>query len=481
MRFQFRGYVLEADASLRLAGHPVRLPPKARQLLKVLVQAEGRVVRRDELAASVWPGVDVSDDSIARAVSSLRRALQAAGGEDVVETLYGEGFRLGVPVQRGRPGDVSTAQGVAQSHEPAAIEALLTARELAARRGPADLEAAVACVTRALDLDPDFVSAWSTLAELRAQQVGRNLVPGIVGGPWVISAAERALALNPRCAPALALRGWVKGTLLLDVHGGLLDLDAAQRADEAYWGTNVLRAWTLTAAGRPNDAAAAAVRALHQHPVGLLVNGLPALYLLLADRRAEALEQARHLASRFSTIDNAQAIASTVAAVHDLHDEAIAYGQEALRLGFHTPIQLAPLAYALARAGQADAARGVLQQMSQLGIGSAYISTAPVHVALGDRDRALECLAKGSEAGEPQFVWSRFDPRLAALRNDPTAQKLWSRPFSGCSNSQLGMQGSPNPPPRTPRTTHLPLTCCNRATTSVPCKRCAGTRTLPPR
>jgi DNA-binding winged helix-turn-helix (wHTH) protein len=427
MRFLFRGYVLDADASLQLAGRAVRLPPKARQLLKVLVDAEGRVVTRDELAASVWPGVDVSDDSIARAVSRLRRALQAAGGEDVVETLYGEGFRVGVPVQRVRPGDLSTAQGVAQSHEPAAIEALLTARELAARRGPADLEAAVACVTRALDLDPDFVSAWSALAEVRAQQVGRNLVPGIVGGPWVIAAAERALALNPRCAPALALRGWIKGTVLLDVDGGLRDLDAAQHADEAYWGTDILRAWTLAGAGRPSDAAAAALRALHQHPVGLLVNGLPALYLLLAGRRAEALEQARQLASRFSTIDNAQTIASTVAAVHDLHDEAIAYGREAARLGFHTPIQLAPLAYALARAGQADPARSVLQQMSQLSTGPAYVSTAAVHVALGDRGRALDCLAKGLDAGEPQFVWSRLDPRMVALRNDPTAQKLWSR------------------------------------------------------
>ena len=126
MRYRFLGYVLEADASLRLEGHPVRLPRKARQLLKVLVQAEGRVVPRGELATSVWPGIDVSDDSIARAVSRLRRGLQAVGGEDVVETLYGEGFRLGVPVQHGRPGDVSTAQGVAQSHEPAAIEALLT-------------------------------------------------------------------------------------------------------------------------------------------------------------------------------------------------------------------------------------------------------------------------------------------------------------------------------------------------------------------
>jgi DNA-binding winged helix-turn-helix (wHTH) protein len=427
MRFQFLGYVLEADASLRLEGHPVRLPPKARQLLKVLVQAEGRVVSRDELAASLWPGVDVSDDSIARAVSRLRRALQAAGGEDVVETLYGEGFRLGVPVQRGRPDTLSTSQGVAQSREPAAIEALFTARELAARRGPTDLEAAVACVTRALDLDPEFVSAWSTLAELRAQQVGRNLVPGIVGGPWVIAAAERALALNPRCAPALALRGWVKGTVLLDVDGGLHDLDAAEHADDAYWATNVLKAWTLTAAGRPGDAATAALRALQQHPVGLLVNGLPALYLLLADRRTEALARARDLAAQFSTTDNALAIASTVAAVHDLHDEAIAYGREAARLGFHTPNQLAPLAYAFARAGQADSARGVLQQMSELGDVPAYISMAPVHLALGDKAQTLECLAQGLQAGEPQFAWSRFDPRLIALRSAPAAQALWSR------------------------------------------------------
>lgn len=426
MSFKFGDYILEADATLRLAGRPIRLAPKARQILKVLVTAEGRVVARDELAALVWPGLDVSDDSIARAVSRLRHALQGAGGQDVVETLYGEGFRLGVPVGRRPPADPLAAQGMAQSHDRAAIEALLTARELAARRGPKDLQAAVACITRALDLDPDFVAAWCALAEIRAQQVGRNLLPGIVGGPWVIEAAERALAINPKCGPALALRGWIKGTVVLDIEGALRDLEAAQRADEAYWGTNVLQAWTLTAAGRPEEAAAAASRALQLHPVGLLVNGLPALYLLLADRRAEALARARHLAAQFSTTDNALAIASTVAAVHDLHDEAIAYGREAARLGFHTPNQLAPLAYAFARAGQADSAREVLQQMSELADVPAYTSMAPVHLALGDKAQALECLAQGLQAGEPQFVWSPFDPRLIALRCDPAAQALWS-------------------------------------------------------
>ncbi len=443
MSFQFGDYELQADATLRLAGRPVRLAPKARQFLQVLVQAEGRVVPRDELAASVWPGVDMSDDSMARALSRLRRALLGAGGRDVVETLYGQGFRLAVPVRRRPRSDPLAAQGMAQSHDRAAIEALLTARELAARRGPKDLQAAVACVTRALELDPDFVAAWCALAEVRALQVGRNLLPGRIGGPWVIDAAERALALNPGCAPALALRGWIKGTVLLDADGGLRDLEAAQQADEAYWGTNVLQAWTLTAAGRPEDAAAAASRALQLHPVGLLVNGLPALYLLLADRRAEALESARHLAAHFATTDNALAIASTMAAVHDLHDEAIAYGREAARLGFHTPNQLAPLAYAFARAGQTDSARDVLYQMSQIGDAAAWVSMAPVHLALGDPARTLECLAQGLQAGEPQFVWTRFDPRLSALRSEPAAQELWSRlPTPGAEKKHLALPPS---------------------------------------
>lgn len=75
-------------------GKLVPLPRRERALLLALLQSRGRVLTVDELADRVygWTG-GVESNALAVHIHSLRRKL----GESVIDTVRGEGYRLGSP------------------------------------------------------------------------------------------------------------------------------------------------------------------------------------------------------------------------------------------------------------------------------------------------------------------------------------------------------------------------------------------------
>lgn len=80
---------------LRRGGARVALEPKALDVLLVLLRDAGRVVDKRRLLAEVWADVHVSDSSLARSVTQVRRAL----GDDIkspryIETVPTRGYRF---------------------------------------------------------------------------------------------------------------------------------------------------------------------------------------------------------------------------------------------------------------------------------------------------------------------------------------------------------------------------------------------------
>ncbi|HEX2658238.1 MAG TPA: winged helix-turn-helix domain-containing protein, partial [Polyangia bacterium] len=95
MIYRFAGFELvQEQRELRLSGRQVALQPRVFDLLLYLVAQRDRVVTRDELLATVWQGVVVTDGSLKRAVSLLRAALREGGAEQAVRTLARQGYRF---------------------------------------------------------------------------------------------------------------------------------------------------------------------------------------------------------------------------------------------------------------------------------------------------------------------------------------------------------------------------------------------------
>lgn len=77
------------------------LEPRLMRLLCALAMSPQQVVERDLLIDTVWPRVVVNENSLTRAVSDLRKALQTAdmAGKKLIETVPKRGYRLMADVE----------------------------------------------------------------------------------------------------------------------------------------------------------------------------------------------------------------------------------------------------------------------------------------------------------------------------------------------------------------------------------------------
>ena len=92
MLYRFNNCDLDLERGcLRVAGREVDLRPKSFDVLKYLLQNQGRLVRKQEILEAVWPHVAVTDESLARCISEIRCAL----GDDrhkLIKTVPRRGY-----------------------------------------------------------------------------------------------------------------------------------------------------------------------------------------------------------------------------------------------------------------------------------------------------------------------------------------------------------------------------------------------------
>ena len=97
---RFGAYRFDPDTGQLWAGErEIRLTPKAAGVLAALVARPGQLVTKQELFASLWRDLAVSDDALTSCVKELRKALS----DDVkqprfVETRHRRGYRFIAPV-----------------------------------------------------------------------------------------------------------------------------------------------------------------------------------------------------------------------------------------------------------------------------------------------------------------------------------------------------------------------------------------------
>jgi Tol biopolymer transport system component/DNA-binding winged helix-turn-helix (wHTH) protein len=100
--YSFADYRLEAEERRLLhQGALVFLTPKVFDLLLILVEHAGQLVRKDELLRILWPDRFVEESNLSVCVSSLRKLFrQHSPAEKFIETVPKAGYRFCVPVNR---------------------------------------------------------------------------------------------------------------------------------------------------------------------------------------------------------------------------------------------------------------------------------------------------------------------------------------------------------------------------------------------
>ena len=93
--------------------------------------------------------------------------------------------------------------------DPEAYALYLQAKKAAYEFTESGIDDAIALLTQALAIDPDYGNGWAALGAGHTNKVGQGFVAAEVGYPQASAAYDRALAIDPENVRALSGQGWI--------------------------------------------------------------------------------------------------------------------------------------------------------------------------------------------------------------------------------------------------------------------------------
>jgi tetratricopeptide (TPR) repeat protein len=313
----------------------------------------------------------------------------------------------------------------------AAYERALRGR--AGRQQPTEggLRGCVAMFEQAVALDAEYAAAHAGLADCYRLLGG----PGWEVGPpaellgQARAAADLALELDPELPEGYAARGMVRFSYDWDLIAADRDLARAIALNPSYARAHEYRSAVLTAMGRFEEAVESARRATELDPLSSTERTTLGVRLYYAGRHDEAVTEFRQTLSAHPALPLVHWGLGQAYRQTRRYDEALQELQAAAAQANQSAYMRAWLAHALAEAGRREQADAIRSELVALA-GTRYV--APFLFGLmasgfGEKDAALEWLAKAREARsgwipfvpvEPQFAWLRGDPRFQQLAAD---------------------------------------------------------------
>ncbi len=194
-RHRFEGFRIDTlRRVLERDGRLVAMPRKSAEILLLLLAKPGRLVTKEELFRGIWPDVVVEENSLAQAISALRKALGDEARDRaprLIETVARHGYRFRGTVESEPLAAAGAAAGPARQAaevSPAPVLAVLPFRLLAG--GGADdelgLGLADALISRLANLSglrlrsTAAVRRWATDSEVDPLAAGRELAADFV-------------------------------------------------------------------------------------------------------------------------------------------------------------------------------------------------------------------------------------------------------------------------------------------------------------
>jgi DNA-binding winged helix-turn-helix (wHTH) protein len=200
--YRFGPFELDAGRRRFLKdGQLLPLPDRQFDVLLVLCRAGNRLVSKNDLADAAWHGIAVNDNSIDKAISSLRQVLACPAEPAPIEIRKRVGVRLTTPVTH-----------VKESRPAVSVHALLAPLEASVDGRTAietldrdDAERAYRTFSQALELEPENAAAHVGLANallLRFEATRADAEPDRAAVERALHHALKACRLDPAFAEA---------------------------------------------------------------------------------------------------------------------------------------------------------------------------------------------------------------------------------------------------------------------------------------
>lgn len=312
----------------------------------------------------------------------------------------------------------------------AAYEACLRGRHLWGQRTATSADEAMHCFLQALAMEPDFIPAWTGLADVWAT---RGIYGAAAPGDAMEQArdaANRALALDAECAEAHATLG-----LVFAVHDWRWDdaERAFRRAIARRPNYPTAHQWLatnyFTPLGRVEDALEATTVALRLDPLSLVLKCSLASAYFYGRRFDDAEAAARDAIGLDANFPLAHFFLGQALLQQGELAGAVAACGAAVQLSGRSSETLAALGVAHATRGDEAAARAILTELDEARR-FGYVSPchpALVHAALGEHEAALDGLERALTVRAADLAWLAVRPTWDGVRAQPRFRALVER------------------------------------------------------
>lgn len=314
----------------------------------------------------------------------------------------------------------ATPAGARKKHVPSfeAYDHYLRGQQALMRSTASDFRLAVASFRKAVEIDPAYADAWSSLAmaESFVGEMELDDALDMQAQARALAASRRAIELDPRSGDALSTHGYLLNLVEWNWRAALDDLRRAVILDPHDARNHLREAHVLATINRLPEAQAAMERATQADPLFT-----PAWYWLGRVKAGEGdLEGARQAMNRVLAIDPEFRSAEAYLGLLSLLEGDAAGAREVFqRLGWQANALMAD--YSL---GNEASARKALQAMvAQPGPKNDY-AIATAYAWLGDKDQAFLWLDKCVAARDASRTVLAFDPLLRNLRTDARYEAL---------------------------------------------------------
>jgi len=420
-----RTHVRPTSSIARFASMPLA-PAAAGRALEVDAVITGNIRRSGAMVRVGVQLISVRDDAVLWAEKFDAPAAGALELEDSIAERVATALTLALAREERPP------QAHRHTANADAYEHYIRGRYLITKRTRELLLEAIECLERAISIDPKFALAHAALGEawmhlgLRAA-VSQSYRPHDVM-PKARAAAEKALALDESLSEAHATLGQVLFIYEWQREAGVRELKRAIELNPNNQNAQHWYGMSLAGLGRFDEALAQIERAREVDPLSVIVNANLGFVLYRAGRIDEAVAKLRHTVAMEPGFIMTRYRLGLALEAQGQYEEAIEQF-EAMRPGPEDPLGLTGIARTRALMGQPDEARRMLAELAQVAR-TIYVPAAllaDVHLALGENDRAIECLEVSIEERALVSAWLPYERRYDPLRGHPRFAALLTR------------------------------------------------------
>jgi TolB-like protein/Tfp pilus assembly protein PilF len=316
--------------------------------------------------------------------------------------------------------------------DPAAYSLYLQSKVASNKRSKESLEEAVAMLTQALAIDPDYAEAWVELGTVQTNQTGSGFVPETEGFGRARASAERALSIDPDNARAISNLAWLAMYADWDFTKAAELLARARRLEPGN--ASILNTYAVLNGifGRRDSMLSLYQEALTSDPLSMSVLTNTGGTFFGTDR----LREMNEIVERVRQIDAESDAFKWLAGLYHLsagNAEASADQFQALG-GVFGAFGSALAYYDLGRDTESDESLQILIDAEDYSI-----QVAVVHAYRQDFDTAFEWLDRAYEEHSDEMVEIRMYQPLDPMHSDPRWENLLGK--IGISDSDARRAG----------------------------------------